>query len=159
MTENDHTLVVTLDDLNPDEQAEYDAETPEDRKVWDRDRMQVAIECSGVTRSCRTWWECRKPCDDERARLGLDPDSYDEHLWEFGEAHGVEHERINGEWMTPSDPPTCIGHTLDNAYESAQEVAAFDLDCKPGRYQIDLDTDDFGVTVRLATPPEGLRDD
>lgn len=134
-----HVLVVTLDDLTAEEQAEYDAEAPEDRKVWDRDRLCAVVECAGVTDSCRTWWEC-ETCENHTDLI--------EDVYEFGDdrpmLHGVEHQVVDGMWCRWSDQ--CVTDTMDS---DADEVAVYALDSAPGRYPVDIEAEEGYVNVLL----------
>lgn len=105
------------------------------------DDCKVQIICTGVTDACRTWWEC-PVCQDARAALdGDDLDDFDEALHEAGEVHGIDHQWIDGMWMTPSED--CLGsNMLDNdAHDLVDELAT-------GDHPVDLTCDDGFVYVR-----------
>lgn len=71
----------------------------------------ASLSCPGVADHCRCWLECTV-CRD--AAQGMDAeamDEYDEALYRDGDAHGEEHQRIDGMWMTPTD--RCLSQELD----------------------------------------------
>jgi len=110
------------------------------------DDCEAIVQCTGVTDECRTWWECTI-CRDTYHGLDEDGrDQFDEDLYETEVAHGVEHKRIDGMWMTPSN--ACLSRTLDN---DAGELA---YTLPDGEHPVDIDCDEGFVTV-TATAPEG----
>lgn len=105
------------------------------------DGCTAEVICPGVTNFCRVWWECDE-CQAVRDQLDeLELDHFDDQLYEDGEAHGVDHQRIDGMWMTPGT--TCFAHELEtNAHDFVDELAA-------GDHPIDLDCDEGYVYLRL----------
>jgi hypothetical protein len=107
------------------------------------DACEATVECSGVTDTCRVWWECdtcraaKKDMTDERR------DDYDEQLWDTSEAHGVEHQHIDCVWMTPGD--SCLVYEL--------ETDASDLvpTLPDGVHPVGIDCDDGFVYVQALT--------
>lgn len=120
---------------------------PESHTIEDcHDDCAADLICNGVTDACRVWRECAR-C---RAVLGrVDEhgrDLYDDRLYERGEAHGAEHQRLDGMWMTPTDE--CIGSACDehDAYYLVAELPE-------GDYPVSLDWEEGYVTVRRAAIP------
>lgn len=134
--EKDAPHVVTI--KHDAESHEYDC----------HDDCTATLTCPGVTDSCRCWWECTACWD---ARKGLDADAldeYDDRLSEEGEAHGVEHQHIDGMWMTPTD--RCLTSSLDT---DADEL----VDALPdGDHLVDLDCQDGFVYVTAIKPTRDL---
>lgn len=113
---------------------------PESHELEDcHDGCKAEVVCPGVTDSCRVWWEC-DPCAVQRdAMSAASRDEYDVRLDESGEAHGVDHQWIDGMWMTPGT--TCIAYAMDtDADEFVDELAA-------GDYPVDLDCDEGFVRL------------
>jgi len=107
------------------------------------DECSAELICPGATEACQVWWECPK-CQ-ETAR-GLDGDAYDDwmdRMWdEDDEAwHGLDHSRIDGDWMVKSDPPQCMTYALEhNAYDLVDALPE-------GDHEVDLDCDEGFVYV------------
>lgn len=116
---------------------------PESHECDCHDDCTAELHCPGVQDTCRCWWEC-DTCRD--AVKGMDDqarDDYDERLWDTSEAHGVEHQHIDGMWMTAGN--SCVVHELES---DAGEL----VDTLPdGEHPIDYDCDDGFVYVRALT--------
>lgn len=131
-----HHMVITMDVLEPDEQADYDAGDDQLRREIDGDRRTITIECPGVTSACEGWEECRKDHDEDE-------------LEETGEAHGVDHQTFwfgwgveTGQCALAAFPDAWIDSTSDLA--DVERLGA-------GRYPIDWDWDEEYCTVSLIT--------
>ncbi len=112
------------------------------------DGCEADVICPGVVDSCRTWWEC-DTCRIARRAMTLDQlEDHDEQLYAAGEAHGVDHQRIDGVWMTPGT--TCLAYSLEsNAGDFVDELP-------DGDHMVDLDYDDGYVHLHLInTATEG----
>lgn len=114
------------------------------------DECVAEVVCPGVTADCRTWWSCTE-CDRATAAMSADEVAeYDDDLSESGEAHGVQHQRIDGMWMTPGH--TCLAYSLEN---DADEVAFHSGEALPdGEHAVDLDCSDGFVYLLTAPPTE-----
>ena len=115
---------------------------PESHAYDCHDDCTATLTCHGVTDSCRCWYEC-DACRD--VKKGMDDaalDEYDERLWDEGVAHGVEHQHINGMWMTPTD--FCLTREMET--DAAEHVS----DLSDGDYPVELDCDEDFVYVSLA---------
>jgi hypothetical protein len=131
-TKQPHILVVT---------GEYDiGDQIDDRKY--------EIECPGVTDACAMWI----PCDCAAAAR---PDQ----LWEDPVAHGVEHQNIDGEWMTQTDQCLYAGHdSLPDVAADMREPGPARRELDPGRYPVVPDYQGDGwfyldlVTDEAVTP-------
>lgn len=100
------------------------------------------LECPGVSDWCREWRRCN-PCTKRAAEdVGFD----DELIYEEG-AHGVEHRRIQGDWMVPTD--RCLAKNHDGLSDSAGDVTE-----EPGRYPVYVTFEDEGeyLHLELASP-------
>lgn len=113
-----HTLVVT--------RSEEDAGYPD-----------YAVECPGLSDGCRAWQVCG-PCS---ARVATD-EAFDDELVEEGEAHGVEHQRLMGEWMVPTQ--ACLVVTHDYLWDAANWITR-----APGRYPVVATFEDDGEFLVL----------
>jgi hypothetical protein len=109
-----HLLRVTADPAYPDDREEHSGE----------------VVCAGVTGNCRAWFECREEHEFDTDLYETVGDAYydDVTVW-----HGVEHQRIDGDLMTPSEQ--CIGVALDGSWDEANEQARA---YAPGDYPCDL---------------------
>ena len=111
------------------------------------DECTADLQCSGVTDACRCWWEC-DTCRE--AMRGLDVDAladFEENLDTEGEAHGKEHQRIDGMWMTPT--AQCLTQAL--------ETDAYDLvhTLPEGEHSVDIDCDEGYVYITPVKTKEG----
>lgn len=121
---------------------------PESHEIEDcHDDCEATINCPGVLDSCRAWWECQQCRDEAETLSGEALDDREERLYDEEEAHGVEHQRIDGRWMTPTD--RCIGIEF--------ETDANDLvwSLPDGTFPVDLECDEGFVYVHLI---RGIRD-
>lgn len=112
------------------------------------DECTAQVTCSGVTDACRCWWEC-DTCRE--AMSGLDQDAladFEERLEDEGSAHGKEHQRIDGMWMTPSTQ--CL--------TQAMETDAYDLVFRlpDGQHPVDIDCDEGYVYIIPITIEESI---
>lgn len=139
-----HHMVITMDDLKPDEQAEYDALDEDDRRDIDRDRRNIEMECPGVTSAWEGWIECDKS----------HPDDFGEDWDEEPRAHGQEHQRFEFGWGVQTGQCALLAFP-DQWTDSASDLAD-DYRLGPGRYRIDQDWDDSYVDILLVDPaPDG----
>ncbi len=132
-----HHMVITMDALKPDEQAEYDAGDDQLRREIDRDRRNISMECPGVTSACEGWIECQ---EDHPEDLGEDTDV----------AHGVEHQHFWFGWGVETGQCS-LSAFPDSWIDSATDIADYNK-LGPGRYPIDSDWDEEYATVTLITP-------
>ena len=105
------------------------------------DDCTVTLACSGVTDACRCWWECTTCHDASQEMDTAELDDFNDHLHEAGEAHGVEHQHIDGKWMTPT--VSCITQMLD--HDASYLVG----DLPEGTHEVDLDCDEGFVHVMV----------
>jgi hypothetical protein len=101
-----HVLVVTVD---PD----------------DEESVEARVECPGVSSNCRAWFEC------EASVCLVHPDRYD---CEPMTSHGQVHQRIDGQWMVPTEK------CLTGWHDDAATDLAHDLGV--GRHPVDVEWDD-----------------
>lgn len=104
------------------------------------DDCTAVVTCPGVTNACRCWLECTT-CRD--ATAGLDDEArgdYDERLYDQQEAHGEEHQRIDGMWMTPTD------HCLSQELDTDADELVYTLD--EGEHPVDVNCEESFVYVR-----------
>lgn len=128
-------MVITMDELKPDEQSEYDAGDDLRREI-DRDRRHIGMECPGVTSACEGWIECREEHDEDE-------------LDETSESHGVEHQHFWFGWAVATGHCSLLGF-YDAWTDSASDVADYEQ-LGAGRYPIDFDWDEDYVTISLLT--------
>lgn len=95
------------------------------------------LECPGVSDWCREW----RPCEPCSKRAAEDED-FDEQLYDAEEAHGVDHQKIQGEWMTPTE--RCLARHHDGLSDSGEEIAR-----TPGRYPVYVTFEDDGEYLLL----------
>lgn len=117
---------------------------PESHEYDCHDECTASLTCPCVDDACRCWFECATCRDATRDMDGGALDEFDDRLYEEGEAHGVEHQRIDGMWMTPTD--RCIGHELET---NASELI---YDLPDGEHPVDLDCDDGFVYITPIRP-------
>jgi hypothetical protein len=116
---------------------------PESHAFDCHDECTAALSCPGVIDSCRCWMECTT-CHDTCRDMSSDAlDDFDDRLHEEGEAHGIEHQHIDGMWMTPSE--RCITQELEH---DADYLVS---DLPDGEHSVDLDCDEGFVYVTPAT--------
>lgn len=135
---SEHYLVVTLDDLSPDDAAEYATLDQDERAEWDDDRRQCDVECSGVDTTCHGWRECFEPHAD------LDRDEGE------GTAHGVYHQWMHFGWATKTGQCCLLAFPdawCDSGYELAGQLGV-------GRHRIDFDWQDEYAILLDATPTQ-----
>lgn len=113
-----HTLVVTL---NPERADKLTAKHPAHTSAC----FEYALECPVVTHRCRAWQIC-EPC----SALDMDSEAWDE-LEQDGEAHGVEHQDIGGDWYTPTED--CLAVVDGDLRDAAEE-----LQLRPGRHEVEV---------------------
>jgi hypothetical protein len=116
MAKTVHTLVVTLDD---------------------EDSVDYEVECPGISDDCRAWRVCT-PCSSRAAT----DDQFNDELYDEEEMHGVEHQRLMGEWMVPTE--ACLVVTHDYLWDSASYVTR-----EPGRYPVVATFEDDGEFLVL----------
>lgn len=102
----------------------------------DPDWPKYSIECPGVTNDCRSWEPCGAACPRPMT------DEQNDRLYEDGESHGVEHQRIQGEWMVPTE--RCFVAHFEDLWEPAR-----DLGLPPGRWPVTFTVEDEGECLRL----------
>lgn len=117
----------------------HDAESHEIENCHDDCRAEVV--CMGTTDRCRIWWECTR-CRKVMERLGDQDWRYDDRLDERGKAHGVEHQHIDGRWMTEGSQ--CFIDACDE-HDAGDLVAGL----PDGEYPVDLEWEEGYVTVHL----------
>lgn len=106
----------------------------------DDPQLDYAIECPGVTPACALWLEC-STC--YVPRVGLAAERREE-LEQTGEAHGVEHQWIDGRWMTPTTDCYLAGH------DALGEEGGYIAQGKPGRWPVEHEVGD-GTELYLHT--------
>lgn len=109
------------------------------------DDCEVEIICPGVTDSCRCWQECE---DCRKARTRVDLEAFDERLREAGEAHGIDHEWIDGVWMTPTR--ACVTAALES------DAGDLVYTLPEGLHPISVDCEDDFVHVSLIDAADAL---
>lgn len=113
------------------------------------DECTATLACPGVTDSCRVWWECTT-CREARSKLDGDAlGDFDENLHYTGEAHGNDHQWINGVWMTPGGG--CY------ALELESDAADLVWTLPEGEHLVDIDSGDDCTYVTALTPEEATR--
>lgn len=130
-----HHMVITMEALKPDEQADYDAGDDQLRREIDRDRRNITMECPGVTSACEGWIECREDHPDE------------DELEETGEAHGVEHQMFQFGWAVATGQCSLLAFPdswVDSASDAADGLGA-------GRYPIDSHWEDEYTEIIVLT--------
>ena len=119
---------------------------PESHAEDCHDDCRAEVICLGVTDACRTWWECGR-CMKVLNRLNdAGALEYDERVDERGGlAHGVDHQRIDGMWMTLSE--MCLSR-------AAEEDDAYYLipDCADGDHPVTIDYEEGYLSVHPAPP-------
>ena len=124
---------------------------PESHEYDCHDDCTARVICNGVTDACRVWWECER-CQEVLARLDSSgKDEYHERLHERGEAHGRDHEHINGVWMTPGHQCLSVACEEDDALDLVPQLP-------DGDYPVSIDWEEGYLMVRLVpsenpTPP------
>lgn len=113
---------------------------PESHEVDCHDECTATLTCSGVTDNCRCWWEC-DTCREASRVDGDDADEYADRLDEYSEAHGVEHQHIDGMWMVPTD--RCLGAEMES------DVGYLVDALSDGDHPVELDCEDGFVYVRV----------
>lgn len=125
---------------NPDEQAIRAALSPAEQWSWDAENVDLAIECPGVTSACECWEECgtcaRTLTDEQQDALD-----------ETGEAHGEEHQSIDGMWMIRTGK--CLSVICD-WHEGATELL-HDEKLTAGRHAVAYDCEEGYVSFFLVT--------
>ena len=117
---------------------------PESHEIEDcHDDCTAEVICLGTTDACRTWWECRR-CMRVLSRVDqAGAFEYDDRVDERGGvAHGVDHQRIDGMWMTPSE--TCLSR-------AAEDDDSYDLiyDLADGDHPVTIDYEEGYLSVLL----------
>ena len=124
---------------------------PESHEYDCHDDCAAEVICPGVTNACRTWWECNR-CRAVLRRVDAHgADLYDDRLSERGEAHGVDHEHIDGMWMTPSDQ--CLSTACDE-HDAGELVSVL----PDGDHPVDLDWEEGFLMVRLIGPTPAAKE-
>lgn len=123
---------------------------PESHEFDCHDDCTASLTCFGVTDACRCWWECDACREATAGMTDEQRDDYDEQLWDTSEAHGVEHQHIDGMWMTESND--CLTQALDSD-------AGYLVDTLPdGEHPVDIDCQEGFVYVHaLAADGTALR--
>lgn len=96
-----------------------------------------SLECPGVSDWCREWRTC-DPCTKRAA----EDDGFNDELHEEEGAHDVEHRKLHGDWMVPTE--RCLARLHDGLGDSAEEVST-----KPGRYPVFVTFEDGGDYLLL----------
>lgn len=117
---------------------------PASHKLGCHDECTEQVTCTGVTDACRCWWRC-DTCHTIREGLSDEEiTAFDERLEDEEHAHGKEHQRIDGDWMTPSNQ--CLVHVMENdAYELVFRLP-------DGVHPVDIDSDEGFVYVTAIEP-------
>jgi hypothetical protein len=80
------------------------------------DDVEWTIECPGGS-SCHIWYDCRVEGCTIPTPYADDGDGQD-----FAERHGVEHQYIEGDWMTESDQcAALVTDVVDSVFEIARD--------------------------------------
>jgi hypothetical protein len=117
-----HTVTVTA-------VPNMDEDLPEDQYI---DQVQYTVVCPGDGQ-CYLWWECKQCIDDKH-----EPTDDEEDEGEYFR-HGIEHQNIEGDWMTPSTQ--CAAIHSDSCSDALQEEAEH---AGVGTHQIELDYEGDG---------------
>lgn len=135
------------DGVSMDAHAAVVAHSPDCEPGDRHSECHITLVCPGVTDDCRCWWECGT-CQAATADMDADDlDAFDDNLDESGEAHGVEHQRIDGMWMVPTD--VCISQEMDS---DAHELT-FAL--PDGTYPVSFESDEGFLTVQIVQATNG----
>lgn len=125
----------------------HDAESHEIENC--HDDCEADVICPGVTDTCRAWWECGDCLKASRNLSGEALENFDEQLYDQGEAHGKDHQRIDGMWMTPTTE--CISSAMKhNGGDFIDQLPdgdhPCDLDCEEGFVYV--------IPIKTAAPPD-----
>lgn len=125
---------------------------PESHEYDCHDDCTAEVICNGVTDLCRTWWECSTCRTLLDGMDSLERADYLETLDEEDEAHGEDHQHIDGMWMTPTNRCLSVMREEDDAAELIHSLP-------DGDFPVSLDWDEGYLLVRqirndaLSLPP------